>query len=74
MSVTWKHGFNPDVILGKLIAIRALDGEKASFSGFEYNEYIQVLKSMIDVSAEISQEIAHRLIVRGFHEAAKNKN
>ena len=61
MSITWKKGFNPDVILGKLEAIRTLDGEKASFSGFEYNEYIQVLKSMIDIGESIAQEIAHGL-------------
>lgn len=73
MSVKWKNGFDPDVILGKLITIRTLDGEKASFSGFEYNEYIQVLKSMIDVDEGISQEIAHGLIVNGFHEAAKKQ-
>ncbi|MEJ2612723.1 MAG: hypothetical protein P8179_22360 [Candidatus Thiodiazotropha sp.] len=73
MSVKWKNGFTPDVILGKLKAIRTLDGEKASFSGFEYNEYIQVLKSMIDVDASVSQEIARRLIAKGFHEAAKKQ-
>ncbi len=73
MSVKWKNGFNPDVVLGKLDAIRTLDGEKASFSGFEYNEYIQVLKSMVDVDEGISQEIAHQLIVKGFHEAAKKQ-
>lgn len=73
MSVKWKNGFNPDVILGKLNAIRTLDGEKVSFSGFEYNEYIQVLKSMVDVDEGVSQEIAHQLIVKGFHEAAKKQ-
>ena len=73
MSVKWKNGFNPDVILGKLKAIRTLDGENVSFSGFEYNEYIQVLKSMIDVDEGISQEIAHGIIVKGFHEAAKKQ-
>jgi len=73
LSITWKKGFNPDVILGKLEAIRTLDGEKASFSGFEYNEYIQVLKSMIDIGEGISQEIAHGLTVKGFHEAAKKQ-
>jgi hypothetical protein len=73
LSVKWKNGFNPDVVLGKLDAIRTLDGEKASFSGFEYNEYIQVLKSMVDVDEGISQEIAHQLIVKGFHEAAKKQ-
>lgn len=69
----WKNGFNPEIVLGKLKAIRTLDGEKVSFSGFEYNEYIQVLKSMIDIDESISQEIAHGLVVKGFHEAAKKQ-
>ena len=71
MSIKWKNSFNPEIILGKLKEIRTLDGEKASFSGFEYNEYIQVLKSMIDIGEGISSEIAHGLIMKGFHEAAK---
>lgn len=71
MTVKWKNGFNPDVVLGKLSSIRSLDGEKVSFSAFEYHEYISVLKSMIDVDDNISTEIAHGLIVNGFHEAAK---
>ena len=74
MTVKWKNSFKPDVILGKLSSIRTLDGEKVSFSGFEYNEYIAVLKSMIDVDESISTEVAHGLIVRGFHEAAKNQD
>jgi hypothetical protein len=71
LTVKWKNGFNPEVIVGKLSSIRTIDGEKVSFSGFEYNEYISVLKSMIDVEENISTEIAHGLIVKGFHEAAK---
>ncbi len=71
MTVKWKKGFNPEIIVGKLSNIRTLDGEKVSFSGFEYNEYISVLKSMIDVDENISTEIAHEVIVKGFHDAAK---
>jgi len=73
LTAKWKNGFNPEVILEKLAAIRTLDGEKVSFSGFEYSEYIQVLKSMIDIGEEISSEIAHGLIVKGFHEATKKQ-
>jgi hypothetical protein len=73
LTAKWKNGFNPEVILGKLTRIRTLDGEKASFSGFEYNQYIQVLKSMIEISDDIPSEIAHRLIVKGFNEAAKKQ-
>lgn len=72
MGATWKKGFNPDVILEKLKAIRTLDGQSLMFSGLEYNEYIHVLKSMIDVGKGISPDIANELIVKGFHEAAKN--
>lgn len=57
--------------MGKLSSIRTLDGEKVSFSGFEYNEYISVLKSMIEIDEDIPTEISHGLIVKGFHEAAK---
>lgn len=71
MTVKWKNNFVPEVIVAKLSSIRTLDGEKVSFSGVEYNEYIAVLKSMIDVDENISNEIAHELIVKGFHEAAK---
>jgi len=71
LTAKWKNGFNPEVLLVKLTKIRTLDGEKASFSGFEYHEYIQVLKSMIDINDDVSSEIAHGLIVKGFNEAAK---
>jgi len=74
LSVKWRNGFDPDVVLGKLKEIRTLDGEKVSFSAFEYNEYIQVLKSMIDIDECISPEVAHGLIVTGFHEAAKKQD
>jgi hypothetical protein len=73
LTAKWKNGFNPEVIVGKLASIRTLDGEKASFSGFEYNEYIQVLKSMIDIGEDVSPKITHGLIVNGFHEAAKKQ-
>lgn len=73
MSVKWKKGFNPDVILEKLSRIRMLGGDKLSFKGFKYNEYIAVLKSMIEINVEVSAEVAHGLIVKGFHEAAKKK-
>jgi hypothetical protein len=71
LAVKWKNGFNPEVIVGKLSIIRHIDGEKVSFGGIEYDEYISVLKSMIDVDENISTEIVHGLIVKGFHEAAK---
>lgn len=71
MTTKWKNGSDPKVILEKLTKIRILDGEKVSFIGFEYSEYIQVLKSIIEIDEDISQEIAHGLIVKGFYEAAK---
>ena len=73
MSAKWKNGFTPNVILEKLSSIRMLDGDKVSFKGFEYNEYIAVLKSMVEINEEVSAEIGHGLIVKGFHEAAKKK-
>lgn len=73
MTIKWKNGFNPQVIIEKLARIRTLDGEKVSFSGFEYNEYISVLGSMIDLDEGFSTVVANGLIVKGFHEAAKKQ-
>lgn len=71
MPANWKNGCDHKVILDKLSSIRTLNGENASFSGFEYDDYIVVLKSMIELDEGISSEVGRRLIVRGFHEAAK---
>lgn len=71
MTVKWKNGFHPEVIVGRLSSIRTLDSENVSFSGFEYHEYISVLKSMIEIDVDIPTEVSHGLIVKGFHEAAK---
>ena len=71
MCVSWKKGFNPEVILKKLSNIRSMDGQQVSFSGFEYHEYIAILKSMIEIDDDISTPIRNTLIVRAFHEAAK---
>lgn len=73
LSAKWKKGFEPNVILGKLSKIRTLDDDKVSFSGFEYHEYIAILKSMVEINDGVSTEVGHGLIVNGFHEAAKKK-
>lgn len=73
MFAKWKNGFDPKVILGKLSEIRKLEGSSVSFSGFEYIEYIAVLKSMVEISADVSTEIGYDLVVKGFHEAAKKQ-
>lgn len=71
MSVKWKKGFEPQVVLNKLQEIRTLDGDKVSFSGFAYEEYTAVLKSSIDIDDSNSLEICNGLVMRGFHEASK---
>lgn len=73
MSAKWNKGPNPDVIVNKLAAIRTLDGDKVSFRGWEYEEYIATLKSMIELDDNFSSEIAQSLIMEGFREAAKKK-
>ena len=67
----WKNGFNPEPIVQKLSSIRILDGKKVSFCGFEYNEYISVLVTMVEISEDIPTEVSRELIVKGFHEAAR---
>ena len=71
MTVKWKNGFDPELIVEKLSSIRTLDGEKVSFNGFEYNEYISVLMTMIEISEDIPTEVSRELIIKGFHEAAR---
>jgi len=73
VSVKWKKGFEPNVILDKLSEMRKLEGEKLSFIGFEYQVYMTVLKSMITIDGNISPFVCNRLIVKGFHEAAKKE-
>jgi hypothetical protein len=73
MKIKWKSGFTPSVIVEKLSKIRILDGDKVSFSGFEYHEYIALLKSMIHINEIISTIVSGQLVVNGFHEAAKKK-
>jgi len=74
MSIKWKTGFTPSVVVEKLSEIRTLDGDKVSFSGFEYHEYISLLKSMIHLDETTSTIVSEQLVVNGFHEAAKKKN
>jgi len=71
LTVKWKNGFDPELVIQKLSSIRILDGEKVSFSGFEYNEYISVLVTMVEISEDIPTEVSRELIVKGFHEAAR---
>ncbi|AZR81635.1 hypothetical protein [Thiomicrospira sp. S5] len=71
MAVKWKNSFKPELVIEKLSKIRALGGGKVSFIGLEYEEYISVLQSMIDIDEDIPIEMSHELIVKGFYEAAK---
>lgn len=73
MPVNWRRGFDPEVVIKKLDKIRTLEGDKASFGGFEYHEYITVLKSMVKIDDDISSEVGNSLVVQGFHNAAKKK-
>ncbi|MGE4501084.1 MAG: hypothetical protein AB7C96_12110 [Hydrogenovibrio sp.] len=59
MAVRWKKGFNPEIVIEKLSKIRTLDGEKVSFLGWEYEEFISVLKSMVDIDESIPVEMSH---------------
>lgn len=74
MPANWKTGFEPRVILEKFESIRTVEGDNASFGGFAYFDFLAVLKSMVEIDDDISLEIAQRLVTKGLHEAAKNKN
>lgn len=71
MTVKWKEGFNYEVVVDRLKAIRTLRDGKASFTGFEYHDYMAVFKSMLDLGEEVATLEAHRLITQGVHAAAK---
>lgn len=73
MPAKWKKGFDPSVILKKFEEIRIANEDTVSFTGFEYQHYITVLKSMINIDDDIPLETAQGLITNGFHNAAKNK-
>jgi hypothetical protein len=73
LAAKWKKQFNPQIILDKFSKIRTLDGDNASFNGWEFDELIPVLKTMIEFGDDITAELGQRLIVCGFHKAAKKE-
>ena len=73
ISVTWKRGFDPDVVLKELDNVRMLDKEKVSFQGV-VREYFTVLSSMIQVDSDIPADAARGLVMKGFWAAARKRD
>lgn len=74
MDAQWEKGYDQSVILKKLESIRSLDGQQLSFTGFEYSEYMGVLRGMIVVDEDISSAVANNLITKGIHEAFRRRD
>lgn len=73
LATKWKSGFDPKIILDKFSKIRTIEEGKVSFGAFEYNDYMAVLQSMIELGEDIPPDIGRGLISKGFHAAAKKK-
>lgn len=76
MAVKWKEGFNPEVVIKKLSAMRTShnDDEVCFEVSITYYDCITVLQSMIEINDEdIPDETKKELIIRGFDESVKGK-
>ncbi|NYF20321.1 hypothetical protein HDC36_001782 [Xanthomonas sp. JAI131] len=48
MSVKWKQKYNPKIILEKIDKYRTVTDSEVTFSGFDYQEHMAVLASMLE--------------------------
>ena len=71
MKLGWRKGFNPEIIIERIKAVRSIDGDKVSFAGLEFHEYEAIIKSMVARSDNIPSYVNDRYIFRAISAAAK---
>lgn len=74
MRLTWRKGFDPEAVLERIRPLRTLDGGKVAFKGWEVEQHVTVLQSMIEPPEEIPSEIADGLVWRGLFAAGATKD
>jgi len=64
MCASWNKKFNPNLISNKFEQIKTMDEgtRKASFRGFEYEDYFSVLCTIADLDKNIHEIDKHRII------------
>lgn len=72
MSISWEKGFDPSVIVALLLANSTRDPNgSVSLHGFEMDEYLAVLRSMLRFEVKVSRDTAERIVTRAAFEALK---
>lgn len=69
MQVTWVDGFDQGLLLKKIAAITKVNAGKASLSGYDANEYLAALQSMIRIDGSLPSQVKDGLVTQALFEA-----
>lgn len=71
MKLSWKKGYDPNLICSKLEDIKQLQNGNVTFQGFQFQELSVLIQSILNLPPEIPEIDAKRCIIKAIFSAGK---